>query len=132
HPAARGQTASAEPTPTPANAPVHPPIINMAPDPPSAVALVGRATWAWVNRDDVGTLPASASQGVVAVSGAVTADHITVDPGDGTGTFTCPGSGMPWQPGATQTNCSHIYPRSSAGKGKNNNFVVTVTVWWAG
>jgi hypothetical protein len=81
--------------------------------------------------EDVGTVPADASQDGVTVSGSVTADHITVDPGDNTGTFTCPGAGTPWAPGAS-TPCAHIYRHSSAGKGEDNSFPVTVTVSWSG
>jgi hypothetical protein len=115
-----------------AHLPLHPPTIHMNPDPSKSDALVGLPTWFWVDDQDVGTLPAGASQGGVVVSGAVAADHITVDPGDGTGAFTCPGSGTKWTSGATTTNCSHTYARSSAGKGTHNDFIVTVKVVWAG
>ena len=115
-----------------AHLPLHAPTININPDPSKTDALVGLPTWFWVNDNDVGTFPAGASQGSVSVAGSVTADHIVVDPGDNTGTFTCPGTGTEWQQGATQTNCSHTYARSSAGKGTNNDYIVTVTVVWAG
>lgn len=115
-----------------AHLPLHAPTININPDPAKSDALVGLPTWFWVNEGDVGTLPAGASQGSVAVSGSVAADHITVDPGDGTPPFTCPGRGTEWQLGATRTNCEHTYARSSAGKGVNNSYVVTVRVSWSG
>jgi hypothetical protein len=115
-----------------AHLPLHAPTIHMNPDPAKNDALVGLPTWFWVDGGDVGTVPAGAAHDGVVVSGAVSADHIVVDPGDGTGTFTCPGSATPWAPGATNTNCSHTYTRSSAGKGRHNNFTVTVTVVWSG
>lgn len=111
-----------------ATIPLHAPTIHIN---PTGDQLVGMATWFWVDPADIGTLPASDSQNGVSVTGSVTADHFTVDPGDGTGTFSCPGSGTPWAPGA-QTSCSHTYPRSSAGQKPNDAFTAKVTVTWVG
>lgn len=72
---------------------------------PPRQAVVGIPTWFWAEAAGNAPLTGTAALGVVAIG---TPTGIELDPGDGTGTISCP-----WTVQATDA-CSHVYDRSSA------------------
>ncbi|MBO3102635.1 hypothetical protein [Cellulomonas fengjieae] len=74
---------------------------------PPRQAVVGIPTWYWVDPAGAPDITGSAALGVVAIG---TPSGIELDPGDGSGTRTCP-----WTVTASGT-CAHTYNRSSAGR----------------
>lgn len=107
---------------------------------PAGQALVGLATWFWVDPALWRPLRQRTSAGPVWAE--VTASPVSTswDPGDGSAPFTCPGPGTPYdraRPESGQsTDCSYTYRRSSADQpqtGADDNdrfFTVTVTTTW--
>ena len=73
---------------------------------PGAQTLVGLDTWFWMEGVATTSLTGSSAWGLVAVA---TPDHITLDPGDGSGTTSCP-----WIV-TSSAQCTYAYPRSSIG-----------------
>lgn len=74
---------------------------------PPTHAVVNLPTWYWAGGAGAGAVTGSSAGGLVAIA---TPDHLEVDPGDGSGEFTCP-----WSVTASDA-CSYTYPRSSAGE----------------
>lgn len=107
---------------------------------PAGQALVGLATWFWVDPALWQPLRQRTSAGPVWAEVTATPVSTSWDPGDGSSPFTCPGPGTPYdraRPESEQsTDCSYTYRRSSADQpqtGSNDNdrfFTVTVTTTW--
>lgn len=74
---------------------------------PPGRAVVGIPTWFWAAGPTGGAIVGGNANGLV---GTATPAHLEVDPGDGSGSFTCP-----WSVSADDT-CAHTYTRSSAGR----------------
>ncbi|MCW2599476.1 MAG: hypothetical protein JWM02_1305 [Frankiales bacterium] len=107
---------------------------------PAGQALVGLATWFWVDPAQWQPLTQRTTAGPVWAEVTATPVSTTWDPGDGMGVLACSGPGTPYdrtRPEAQQsTDCSHTYRRSSAdqpqtGPQVNDRFfTVTVTATW--
>jgi len=80
------------------------PAFTVAFNPPGE-AIVGLPTWFWADAATAGEIVGDSALGVVAIGAP---DHLEVDPGDGSGTFTCPFAVT------SGSDCSHEYTRSSA------------------
>ncbi|WP_315096850.1 hypothetical protein [uncultured Cellulomonas sp.] len=80
------------------------PAFSIGVNPPQQ-AVVGIPTWYWVDPAGPADISGTAALGVVAIG---TPSGIELDPGDGSGTRTCP-----WSVSASAA-CSHTYVRSSA------------------
>jgi hypothetical protein len=107
---------------------------------PSGTALVGLATWWWVDPGGWRALRQRTQAGPVWAQVTATPVSTTWDAGDGSTPLVCAGPGTPYdsaRPDAAQsTACSHTYRRSSAdqpqtGPDANDRFfTVTVTTTW--
>jgi hypothetical protein len=107
----------------------------VAPNPSVATAppvdkpqIVGLASWFWIT--DPWT-PLHATATIAGLSATVTAtpDHVTWDPGDGSGLITCYGPGTPYhdQDGPSP-DCGHTYLDRSTVADPNGTFALKVTV----
>jgi hypothetical protein len=107
---------------------------------PSGRALVGLATWWWVDSAQWRVLRQRTQAGPVWAEVTATPVSTTWDAGDGTAPLVCDGPGTPYdttRPESMQnTSCAHTYRRSSAdqpqsGPSLNDRyFTVTVTTTW--
>lgn len=107
---------------------------------PSGHALVGLATWWWVDPGQWQPLQQRTQAGPVWAEVTATPFSTTWDAGDGSEPVTCGGPGTPYdvtRPAAAQsTDCSYIYRRTTAdqpqtGPSVNDRFfTVTVTTSW--
>jgi hypothetical protein len=105
------------------------PHIHLNPDPAkSRDELVGVEMWMWVDGTDVTLPPTRTQANNVVTTATFDTPGVTFNTGDGP-VVNCPGSGTPWTRGATATNCSHTYRKSSAGK-PGEVYTVTATVTW--
>lgn len=91
-----------------------PPGPDLRTNPPaSARSLVNLETWFWAQ--GAGTLTAGTSLGPISVEVYAIPRHLVVDPGDGTGSFTCTDVAVaydPARPASSQTTtCGHTYRR---------------------
>jgi len=75
---------------------------------PPGRAVVGVPTWFWAGTGNGGALTGSSAAGVVAIAEP---SHLEVDPGDGSGTRTCP-----WSTSKSDA-CSATYDRASVRDG---------------
>jgi len=82
------------------------PPFTLAFNPPGR-AVVGLETWFWAATGQSAAIQGSPAMGVVAIGQP---DRLEIDPGDGSGTVSCP-----WVT-AESDACSHTYSRSSAGR----------------
>lgn len=95
---------------------------------PANRTLVNLDTWFWVDGVDGGerTSPVVSVPGMAVVATA-RATTVQVDPGDGSGGFTCAVDGMPYSPSqVTAPPCAHTYRRSAVG------YQGAATVVWSG
>lgn len=107
---------------------------------PAGQALVGLATWFWVDPAGWRVLRQRTVAGPVWAQVVATPVSTTWDPGDGSTPVVCSGPGTPYDTArpesAQSTDCSYLYRRSSAGQpqtGPDVNdrfFTVTVTTTW--
>jgi hypothetical protein len=107
---------------------------------PMGDALVGLATWWWIEPGQWRPLRQRTQAGPVWAEVTATPVSTTWDAGDGSAPVVCPGPGTPYdttQPEAGQlTDCSHTYRRTTAdqpqtGPSVNDRFfTVTVTTSW--
>jgi hypothetical protein len=107
---------------------------------PARLALVGLATWWWIEPAQWRPLRQRTQAGPVWAEVTATPVSTTWDAGDGSAPVVCPGPGTPYdttQPEAGQsTDCSHTYRRTTAdqpqtGPSVNDRFfTVTVTTSW--
>ncbi|WP_165984519.1 hypothetical protein [Streptomyces sp. YIM 98790] len=73
---------------------------------PPQQAVVRLDTWWWAAGAGEGPLEGTSAAGVVAIAEP---DHMTIDPGDGSGAFTCP------LVTSRSDRCAHVYQRASRG-----------------
>lgn len=112
--------------------PIPLPEVSTAP-PRGSDGLVGLAEWFWVTNWTSHTGTATAG----AVWAQVTAKPTTlsISPGQGQASVSCPGPGTAYNPSisavAQHPTCSYQYTRSSAGM-PGSAYTVTVTVTWGG
>lgn len=107
---------------------------------PSSDALVGLATWWWVDPQQWGPLQQRTQAGPVWAEVTARPVRSVWDAGDGSEPVVCAGAGRPYDRGRPareqSSDCSYTYPRSSASqpqRGPDPNdrfFTVTVTVYW--
>jgi hypothetical protein len=105
--------------------------IRMAPD-SGHEQLVGARTWLWVDPSSWHAFSATAALGSVAATATAQPTRVVWDMGDGE-SVACAGPGTPYDParaeGAQSTDCSYVWPRSSAAQ-PSETFAVTATVYW--
>jgi hypothetical protein len=107
---------------------------------PASYALVGLATWWWVDPVQWQPLRQRTQAGPVWAEVTATPVSTTWDAGDGSVPVVCPGPGTPYDTSRSEvgqsTACSHTYFRTTAGQpqtGPSVNdrfFTVTVTTSW--
>ncbi len=94
--------------------------------------LVGVSTWLWIPSNEWQPPSATASAGGLSATVTATPDRVVWTMGDGA-IVVCDGPGVPYdtsRPDAEQsTDCSHTYPRSSAGQSDERYAVSAVMVW---
>jgi hypothetical protein len=99
---------------------------------PAPRAVVGLATWLWVDPADSRLLRARAELGPVWAEVAVKPVSTVWDPGDGSNAIRCAGPGTPYP--AEATDCSYTYDRSSAGEPKarsgDPSYTAQVSMTW--
>lgn len=99
---------------------------------PSPRAVVGLATWMWVDPGGSRPLSARAVAGPVWAEVTVRPVSTTWDPGDGHAPVGCLGPGTPYP--AESTDCSYTYDRSSAGQAKapsgDPSYTAQVSMTW--
>jgi hypothetical protein len=90
--------------------------------------LVGIKTWLWVDPSIWQPLTATAS--VPGISATVTATPYATEweMGDGE-TVSCDGPGTPYEPGATDTDCGHVYSIDSSEQ-PDSLYAAAVTMFW--
>lgn len=88
--------------------PVPTPEISTSPEPGDH--LVGMEAWFWVQGEMFETAQDGTSAGGVRVTVRAVPGALTIDPGDGTGTFTCTETPA-YTPGGTSP-CTHVYQRA--------------------
>ncbi|WP_158566869.1 hypothetical protein [Actinomadura craniellae] len=112
--------------------PIPDPVVRTAP-PRGTDGLVGLPHWFWVVNWH--PLTDRARAGRVWTDVTARPQSMTIDPGTGRRAFRCSGPGTaydPLRPAVLQrTNCSHTFPRSSAGR-PGGAHRVRVTVVWSG
>jgi hypothetical protein len=106
---------------------------------PANAAVVNLPTWLWVNPAIWHPYSITATVGGVAATATASPVSVTWSMGDGD-SVGCGGPGSVYQPelpsSAQTTNCSYVYPMSSAGQASPNGssdqsaFTVTATVAW--
>ncbi|WP_395108085.1 hypothetical protein [Actinomadura sp. SCN-SB] len=112
--------------------PIPLPQVRTAP-PRGTDGLVGLPQWFWIANWSARTARAQAG----AVWAEVTArpTSMTIHPGAGLPSITCPGPGTAYDPARSaasqQSDCSYTYPQSSAAQPRGA-YRVTVTVVWGG
>jgi hypothetical protein len=89
---------------------ITPPAPEIHTSPDMGDHLVGMTAWFWV--DSWEAITASRSAGGVTVTVTAQPATLTIDPGDGTGTFTCVNPPA-YSPGAT-SSCTHEYQRAGS------------------
>jgi hypothetical protein len=107
---------------------------------PSSDALVGLATWWWVDEQTWAPLQQRTQAGPVWAQVTARPVRSVWDAGDGSQPVVCGGPGRAYDPNRPareqSSDCTHTYPRSSAeqpqsGPDQNDRFfTVTVTVYW--
>jgi hypothetical protein len=116
-----------------AYAELSPPVLAIGTAPIGREGLVGLPEWFWIDANDYQTLQATVA--LAGLSATVTAKPgpLVINPGDGQGSFTCPGPGTPYntsEPASGQQSaCTFLYPQPSAGQ-PGNVFRVSISVTW--
>lgn len=94
--------------------------------------IVNLPSWYWLEGGAWTAQSASASDAGVTATTTATPTRVVWDSGDGTQTI-CDGPGVAYDPAKLasdqNTNCSHVYRRSSAGE-PGGRFKLTATVEW--
>jgi len=107
-----------------------PPSIHMSP--PANAELVNFSDWLWVDGSMWHPISATASIGGASATATASPERVVWQMGDGN-RVTCSGPGTPYDesapPDGQTTDCSYVYPNSSAGQ-PNNRYTVTATVYW--
>lgn len=99
---------------------------------PAPRAVVGLATWWWVEPGRARPLGARAQAGPVWAEVTVRPVSTTWTPGDGSDAVRCAGAGTPFP--AESTDCSYTYDRSSAGQPRarsgDPSYTAQVSMTW--
>lgn len=108
------------------------PQLSTAP-PRGSDGAVGMPEWFWLPTDQWTARTIRATAGSVWAAVTARPQTLVIDPGDGTGSFTCPGPGTPYDPkakaDAQRSDCTHLYHEPSVGQ-SGLAYPVTVTVTW--
>ena len=108
------------------------PQLSTAP-PRGSDGAVGMPEWFWLSSAQWTARTSRATAGPVWATVTARPQTLVIDPGDGTGSFTCPGPGAPYNPGAQagaqHSDCIHLYQEPSVGQ-PGLAYPVTVTVTW--
>jgi hypothetical protein len=117
-----------------AYAELSPPTLSVGTAPPSGQdGLVGLPEWFWIDGADYLTLSRTVSLAGLSATVIAKPGPLVINPGDGQGSFTCPGPGTPYNPAESaasqQSSCTFLYTQPSAGQ-PGNEFTVTVSVTW--
>lgn len=102
----------------------------MTSPPPDASHFVGLATWIWDERP-LAQHTATASAAGVSATVVATPGSLRWIPGDRSDPVTCPGSGVPYGPGADEDlRCAHIWQHRSTHTDPAGRFGGSVTLVW--
>jgi hypothetical protein len=117
-----------------AYAELSPPTLSVGTAPPSGQdGLVGLPEWFWIDGADYLTLSRTVSLAGLSATVIAKPGPLVINPGNGQGSFTCPGPGTPYNPAESaasqQSSCTFLYTQPSAGQ-PGNEFTVTVSVTW--